>query len=203
MNSDFNFRKPLKAKNNIISEALTRIGKIAADNFSPLKGKGSENLVEAVTLDPTEREIFLYTVNHHGIYRGRITPIIDNYKKKISGGKFDRNLATKGFTYAVEDGIKEYNKENGTTIKMNPASRMRVAEKMLEYYGEEIGMAARNVSVHKEDVADEIKLSEVSPPSGAARRFSKKPEVKKSFKQRYGDRWKEVMYATAWKMHNK
>jgi len=203
MNSDFNFRNPLKAKNNILSEAFKRIGKIAADNFSPLKGKGSENLVEAVTLDPTEREIFLYTVNHHGIYRGRITPIIDNYKKKISGGKFDRNLATKGFTYAVEDGIKEYNKENGTTIKMNPASRMRVAEKMLEYYGEEIGMAARNVSVHKEDVADEIKLSEMSPPAGPARRFSKKPEVKKSFKQRYGDRWKEVMYATAWKMHNK
>ena len=46
-------------------------------------------------------------------------------------------------------------------------------------------------------------INEVSPPAGPARRFSKKPEVKKSFKQRYGDRWKEVMYATAWKMHNK
>jgi len=46
-------------------------------------------------------------------------------------------------------------------------------------------------------------VNEVSPPSGPARRFSKKPEVKKAFKQRYGDRWKEVMYATAWKMHNK
>ena len=46
-------------------------------------------------------------------------------------------------------------------------------------------------------------VNEISPPSGPARRFSKKPEVKASFKKRYGDRWKEVMYATAWKMHNK
>lgn len=45
-------------------------------------------------------------------------------------------------------------------------------------------------------------INEVSPPSGPARRFSKKPEVKAAFKKRYGDRWKEVMYATAWKMHN-
>ena len=46
-------------------------------------------------------------------------------------------------------------------------------------------------------------VNEVSPPSGPARRFSKKPEVKAAFKKRYGDRWKEVMYATAWKMHNR
>ena len=46
-------------------------------------------------------------------------------------------------------------------------------------------------------------INEVSPPSGPARRFSKKPEVKAAFKKRYGDRWKEVMYATAWKMHNR
>ena len=65
-------------------------------------------------------------------------------------------------------------------------------------------IASGNFSpVKTEDVADEIKLSEVSPPSGPARRFSKKPEVKAAFKKRYGDRWKEVMYATAWKMHNR
>jgi len=51
-----------------------------------------------------------------------------------------------------------------------------------------------------EDV--EFLMTEVSPPSGPARRFSKKEKVKKEFQKRYGKRWKEVMYATAWKMHN-
>ena len=46
-------------------------------------------------------------------------------------------------------------------------------------------------------------LMEVSPPSGPARRFSKKEKVKAQFKKRYGKDWKQVFYATAWKMHGK
>jgi len=45
-------------------------------------------------------------------------------------------------------------------------------------------------------------MFEVSPPSGPARRFSKKEKIKKEFQKRYGSRWKDVFYATAWKMHN-
>lgn len=54
------------------------------------------------------------------------------------------------------------------------------------------------------DMQEEIEylLYEVSPPSGPARRFSKKEKIKKEFQKRYGKRWKEVFYATAWKMHN-
>jgi RimK family alpha-L-glutamate ligase len=44
-------------------------------------------------------------------------------------------------------------------------------------------------------------MLEVSPPSGPARRFSKKEKIKKEFQKRYGNRWKDVFYATAWKMH--
>ncbi len=44
-------------------------------------------------------------------------------------------------------------------------------------------------------------MLEVSPPSGPARRFSKKEKIKKEFQKRYGKRWKDVFYATAWKMH--
>lgn len=46
-------------------------------------------------------------------------------------------------------------------------------------------------------------LNEKSPPSGPAKRFSEDPKVKRSFKDRYGKDWKEVMYATAWKKFNK
>lgn len=45
-------------------------------------------------------------------------------------------------------------------------------------------------------------VTEVSPPAGPARRFSKKEKIKKEFQKRYGKRWKDVFYATAWKMHN-
>jgi hypothetical protein len=50
---------------------------------------------------------------------------------------------------------------------------------------------------------DAQEVNEKSPPTGTARKFSKDPDVKAAFKKKYGERWKEVMYATAWKMHNK
>ena len=64
------------------------------------------------------------------------------------------------------------------------------------------GVGSQNEPTSMEQVESKT-VNEVSPPSGPARRFSKKPEVKAAFKKKYGDRWKEVMYATAWKMHKK
>lgn len=40
-------------------------------------------------------------------------------------------------------------------------------------------------------------LSETSPPGAKAERFIRKN--KRDFKERYGKRWKKVLYATAWK----
>lgn len=45
---------------------------------------------------------------------------------------------------------------------------------------------------------DEEELDEVAPPGMEDWIKSRKPE----FKDRYGDRWEEVLYATAWKRHN-
>jgi len=53
----------------------------------------------------------------------------------------------------------------------------------------------------REQANKKKKIKEESPPSDKAERFIKKN--KKSFKDKYGDRSKEVLYATAWKMHNK
>jgi len=44
-------------------------------------------------------------------------------------------------------------------------------------------------------------VDEESPPSGKAERFIKKNKA--GFQERYGEDWKEVLYATAWKMHNR
>lgn len=41
-------------------------------------------------------------------------------------------------------------------------------------------------------------LSEKAPPGKKAERFIRKR--KKDFKKRYGDAWRQVLYATAWKL---
>ena len=109
-----------------------------------VNGKVTDTLMAELTeshikLSIEEKDVYDYTVNNRDIYRQRITSIIKNLKQKISKKVFDQKLATKLFVYAVEDGIKAYNKEFKTTIKLNPASRLIVAEEMLEHYQEEIG----------------------------------------------------------------
>ena len=65
----------------------------------------------------------------------------------------------------------------------------------------------RNTELSSDETPSDINedfeffMVEVSPPSGPARRFSKKEKIKQQFRDRYGKRWKEVFYATAWKMH--
>ena len=104
----------------------------------------------ASSLSSPEKEILMYTTGSRDIYRSRITSIINNYKRKISGGKFERDLAIKGFVYAVEDGIKEYNKKfSSSPITLNPTSRLKVAAQLLAYYGDEIGIDHDNTSYVK------------------------------------------------------
>lgn len=71
----------------------------------------------------------------------------------------------------------------------------RAKEKMYGQFIESNVMPTKDLN---EDI--EYLLWEVSPPGGAARRFSKKSKIKQEFQKRYGSRWKEVFYATAWKM---
>ena len=44
-------------------------------------------------------------------------------------------------------------------------------------------------------------LAEKAPPGQKAERFIKKHKAE--FKDRYGDNWKQVLYATAWKRFGK
>ena len=44
-------------------------------------------------------------------------------------------------------------------------------------------------------------ISEKAPQDPEIEKWLEKPETKAEFKDRYGDDWEKVMYATAWKMH--
>ena len=83
---------------------------------------------------------------------------------------------------------------------------MKIAEELTRSYIELL-KEVRNQEIGGDDTQPNINenfdflMLEVSPPSGPARRFSKKEKIKKEFQKRYGKRWKDVFYATAWKMH--
>jgi len=93
--------------------------------------------VESGQLTPEEQEIYLTAVNTEGIYRSRITPIIKNYQRKLGKGKYNPELAIKGFVYAVEDAIKEYAKY-GSKIRLTGEQKRRVAKELLDHFADEI-----------------------------------------------------------------
>jgi hypothetical protein len=90
-------------------------------------------------------ELFLFGTNDAQLYRSRITPIIDNLKKKIVKGKYDHTLALKLWRYAADDAAKRYNKEHmGTTAGYGIFTvpvRNEVAKQFQDYYEEELRYA--------------------------------------------------------------
>ena len=94
--------------------------------------------VDMINEDDVERrEIELFTSNHAQIYRQRIQPIIKNLAKKKAKGNYDDKLAIKAWTYAVNDGIKAYNKEFGSSIKLSKAEKDKAAEYLLKHFEDE------------------------------------------------------------------
>ena len=98
---------------------------------------------ESVELSEADKvminELFLFITNDAQLYRQRITPLIKNYQRKMKKGIFDQDMAVKGFLYAVNDGIKKYNKEFGAgSMKLSKQEKEAVATKLLDYYQEEL-----------------------------------------------------------------
>jgi len=88
------------------------------------------------------RELLLFATNDAQLYRSRITPIIENLKKKIKKGTYDKVLALKLWRYAADDAAKRYNKEfTGTTSGYGIFTvpiRNEVSTLLQEYYDEEL-----------------------------------------------------------------
>ena len=98
---------------------------------------------ESVELSEADKvminELFLFITNDAQLYKQRITPLIKNYQRKMKKGIFDQDMAVKGFLYAVNDGIKKYNKEFGSgSMKLSKQEKEAVATKLLDYYQEEL-----------------------------------------------------------------
>lgn len=91
---------------------------------------------------PEARELHLFAINDSQLYYSKITPIIDNLKRKIKKGTYDKVLALKLWRYAADDAAKRYNAEFmdsrvGFGIFTAPI-RNEVATLLQEYYDEEL-----------------------------------------------------------------
>lgn len=108
-----------------------------------LKNTGGE-----MNLNIEEREIFLFVDNDGGIYRGLITPLINNYARRLVKGNFDAVKAVKGFIHPVEASMKKYAREFGPNHwydLLTVVERRRVAAALLVSYSDEIANRANEI----------------------------------------------------------
>ena len=123
---------------------------IRADGEDPLGIDGSlgRQVKESVEIseaadEVAARELTLYIENDATLYRQRVQPIIKNLARKMKKGTFDAELAQKGFMYAVEHGLKNYNKEFGPGFKIDKDTKKKVAQDLLDNFMDEIEDAAK------------------------------------------------------------
>jgi hypothetical protein len=82
------------------------------------------------------RELFLYATNDGVLYRQMITPVIENLKKKVAKGIYDKEKAVDAFYRVATEGSNHYFRDYG--YKFNVTDRFTVACDMLDYYEDEI-----------------------------------------------------------------
>lgn len=92
-----------------------------------------------IDLQGEEMTTYLAVIHSAQIYRSRILSIVKNYKKKLKSGKYNPELAVKGFVYAVEDGLAERTKQTGIKMRLSGEQKLKIARELLDYYSDEIG----------------------------------------------------------------
>ena len=87
---------------------------------------------------PTDesRELFLFTINDGRIYQASIIPAVENLKKKINKGIFDKEKAVDLFYYVATAGSNLYKKYYGYSFDVT--ARYTAAADMLDYFMEDI-----------------------------------------------------------------
>lgn len=82
------------------------------------------------------RELFLYATNSADLYRQRITPAIENLRKKVAKGTYDADKAVDLFYYIATAASDLYYKEFG--YKFTVGDRFTAAVDMVNYYYDEV-----------------------------------------------------------------
>ena len=92
--------------------------------------KRTKNMVYRPTTE--SRELELYVVNCGKMYETIIVPTIENLKKKVAKGIFDKEKAVDSFYRVATVGSDNYYKDFGH--KFSVTERFTVATDLVEYY---------------------------------------------------------------------
>lgn len=88
------------------------------------------------------RELVLYADNTSRVYFNSILPTIENLRRKVKRGTYDKQKAVKAFGYVAEYAAKEYAREFATPeqwhVIFNAATRRAAAAELLETNTEQI-----------------------------------------------------------------
>lgn len=121
------------------------------------------------------RELALYAQNNGDLYRSRITPIIDNLRRKVAEGTYRADLALKLWRYAADDAAKRYNKEYGHGSAgygiFTVPTRMETASMLAAYYDDEVREARSNPAQRMTE--DQIERYAEQAMNGLDRRYMK------------------------------
>lgn len=87
-------------------------------------------------------ELVLFIINDGETYKHTLC-LIDNYRRKVNRGTFNKDKAVKGFVSIVQTGMKEYTRQiyqNNVPwyLLANTSERVEVARELLGYYMDEI-----------------------------------------------------------------
>lgn len=109
----------------------------------------------------TNRELFLFAINHAVLYERQIMPIIRNLADKVVKGTYEHIKAEKAFKHAADTAAQYYTREHGGTGHgsygaFDLGTRIHVGREMAEYYAEDvahdaavrIGPASVSVAAH-------------------------------------------------------
>lgn len=87
-------------------------------------------------------ELLLYATNDGNLYRNVAQPIMKNMMKKRASGKYDSELAVKGWQHLADAAVKQYDKEfgsgRGSLTFMSKPDRVELARQLMDYYEEEM-----------------------------------------------------------------
>jgi hypothetical protein len=168
------------SKGATVGDMLRKSGKLKeargltpAQRFLKKKAEAQATKDDPKAFDPGANRYQRPTSKHVGIIKDR-----EKAKKDVDEDVDDRiDAADDRHDTRVDNRIKRHKQ----TLK---TLRQRHTSKKTRIRGEEVSF-----------------VDEESPPSEKAERFINKNKA--GFQERYGEDWKEVLYATAWKMHNK
>jgi hypothetical protein len=86
---------------------------------------------------PTEesRELFLYATNDGELYRHMVKPIMENLRKKMAKGIYEKEKAVDAYYHVATEASNKYWKDFG--YRFSVADRFTAAVEMADYYEEE------------------------------------------------------------------